>query len=37
VSRRTVEHHLSRIFQKLQISSRVELARALAALDGADP
>ena len=30
VSRRTVEHHLSKIFSKLDISSRVELARALA-------
>ena len=30
VSRRTVEHHLSRIFSKLGISSRNELARALA-------
>lgn len=28
--RRTVEHHLSKIFSKLDISSRVELARALA-------
>ena len=34
VSRRTVEHHLSRVFAKLGISSRVELARALAELDG---
>jgi DNA-binding CsgD family transcriptional regulator len=34
VSRRIVEHHLSRIFAKLGISSRVELARALAELDG---
>ena len=30
MSRRTVEHHLSKIFSKLDISSRVELARALA-------
>jgi DNA-binding CsgD family transcriptional regulator len=30
VSRRTVEHHLSKVFAKLGISSRVELARALA-------
>ena len=30
VSRRTVEHHLSKVFSKLDISSRVELARALA-------
>jgi DNA-binding CsgD family transcriptional regulator len=35
VSRRTVEHHLSRVFAKLGISSRVELARALGELDGA--
>jgi DNA-binding CsgD family transcriptional regulator len=35
VSRRTVEHHLSKIFAKLDISSRVELARALAAHEGA--
>jgi ATP/maltotriose-dependent transcriptional regulator MalT len=34
VSRRTVEHHLSKIFAKLDISSRVELARALAAHEG---
>jgi DNA-binding CsgD family transcriptional regulator len=36
VSRRTVEHHLSKVFAKLGISSRVELARALAAHQGAD-
>jgi DNA-binding NarL/FixJ family response regulator len=29
VSRRTVEHHLSRVFAKLGIASRGELARAL--------
>jgi DNA-binding CsgD family transcriptional regulator len=35
VSRRTVEHHLSKVFAKLGISSRVELARALAQHEGA--
>ncbi len=37
VSRRTVEHHLSRIFSKLGISSRVELAKALAQHEDAQP
>jgi DNA-binding CsgD family transcriptional regulator len=37
VSRRTVEHHLSKVFAKLGIASRVELARALAEHEGAAP